>query len=271
MVWPVSPPGISPQRTVTCVRLEMKRRSGGRKTWWSLSVDHRWGTLHRVWRQGRLHLTDRKPLCGCVQSTTRYVSAGNMGLCVHRDHLGLLGTRKLGGREFLYLTPTRYTATTRMSDESHFNVSLIVWAKSQDSAHELQLLKRKESRNGSNRSPSAYQQSALPLGHTGSQGGELSGEFMDWNTDGRAIKTEIEQEGIKKEWASAVGLRVYVFDINHNIPTTWDIQQNKSIETKSCAAWQVPYKFKLCQFVWLLDQWTLFGKNLNVGASLDAV
>ena len=52
---------------------------------------------------------------------------------------------------------------------SHFNVSLIVWAKSQDSMHKPQFLKTKESRNGSNRGPSAYQPSALPLGHTGSQ------------------------------------------------------------------------------------------------------
>ena len=50
---------------------------------------------------------------------------------------------------------------------SHFNVSLIVWAKSQDSVHEPQLLKTKESRSGSNRGPSAYQPTALPLGHTG--------------------------------------------------------------------------------------------------------
>ena len=53
---------------------------------------------------------------------------------------------------------------------SHFNVSLIVWAKSRDSVHKLQIFeeKRKESRSGSNRGPSAYQPSALPLGHTGS-------------------------------------------------------------------------------------------------------
>ena len=52
---------------------------------------------------------------------------------------------------------------------SHFNVSLTVWAKSQDSVHKPQFLKRKESRSGSNRGPSAYQPSALPLGHTGSR------------------------------------------------------------------------------------------------------
>ena len=51
---------------------------------------------------------------------------------------------------------------------SHFNVSSIMLAKSQDSVLKPQFLKRKESRSGSNRGPSAYQPSALPLGHTGS-------------------------------------------------------------------------------------------------------
>ena len=52
---------------------------------------------------------------------------------------------------------------------SHFNVSFIVWAKSRDSVHKPQILRRKESRSGSNRGPSAYQPSSSPLGHTGSQ------------------------------------------------------------------------------------------------------
>ena len=39
---------------------------------------------------------------------------------------------------------------------SHFNVSFNVWAKSHDSVHKPQFLKRKESRIGLNRSPSAY-------------------------------------------------------------------------------------------------------------------
>ena len=51
----------------------------------------------------------------------------------------------------------------------HFNVSLIVWL-SHDSVHKPQILKRNESRSGSNRGPSAYQHSVLPLGHNGSQG-----------------------------------------------------------------------------------------------------
>ena len=52
---------------------------------------------------------------------------------------------------------------------SHFNASLIVWAKSQDSVHKPQFLKRTESRSGSNQGPFACQPSALPLGHTGSR------------------------------------------------------------------------------------------------------
>ena len=57
----------------------------------------------------------------------------------------------------------------------HFNLSLIVWAKLQDSVHKPQILKRNESRSGSNRGPSAHQPSALPLGHTGSH---LAGWLM---------------------------------------------------------------------------------------------
>ena len=60
---------------------------------------------------------------------------------------------------------------------SHFNVSLIVWSKSQDSVHRPQFLKRKESRSGSNRGPSAYQLRALPLGHSGSHR-DLTGLFV---------------------------------------------------------------------------------------------
>ena len=56
------------------------------------------------------------------------------------------------------------------SDESRFNVSLIVRDKVTDSVHRPQFLKRKESRSGLEPSPSAYQPNALPLGHTGSRG-----------------------------------------------------------------------------------------------------
>ena len=71
---------------------------------------------------------------------------------------------------FFNLTPTRYTVTPEWfcSCVSHFNVSLIVWARSQDSVHKPPFFfkERKESRSGSNRNPSAYQPSAL---HSGTQ------------------------------------------------------------------------------------------------------
>ena len=51
---------------------------------------------------------------------------------------------------------------------SHSNVSLIVWAKSQDRVHNPQFSKRKESRSGSNWGPSVYQPSVSPLAHNGS-------------------------------------------------------------------------------------------------------
>ena len=50
------------------------------------------------------------------------------------------------------------------SDESHFNVSLIVRDK----------VTTFEERGTSNRGPSAYQPNALPLGHTGSFGGRCN-------------------------------------------------------------------------------------------------
>ena len=54
------------------------------------------------------------------------------------------------------------------SEENHFNVSLIVTDKSQDSVHKPQLLKRMQSPSGIEPTGrSAYQPTALPLGHTG--------------------------------------------------------------------------------------------------------
>ena len=61
---------------------------------------------------------------------------------------------------------------------SHFSVSLIVWAKSQDGVRKPQFLKRRESRSGSNRGPSAYQPTALPLGHTGSHNAAPAGLLL---------------------------------------------------------------------------------------------
>ena len=75
---------------------------------------------------------------------------GNMGLEL-RPQKPLRLTRDGevgGGREFLYLTPTRYTVTARKtlqvgSRMSHCNVSLIVWAKSQDNVHKPQFFEEK--------------------------------------------------------------------------------------------------------------------------------
>ena len=67
------------------------------------------------------------------------------------------------------LSPPEWLYLKGGSCVRHFNLSLSVWAESQDSVRKPQFLKRKESRSGSNRGPSAYQPSALPLGHTGSR------------------------------------------------------------------------------------------------------
>ena len=62
----------------------------------------------------------------------------------------------------------------------HLNVSLTVWAKSQDSVHKPQFLKRKKSRIGSNRGPSAYQPRALALDHTGSHLDSVKQVAFQW-------------------------------------------------------------------------------------------
>ena len=77
---------------------------------------------------------------------------GNMGLYIHRNRLRLIRDGEIGRSEFRkkYLSPTRYTVTTRITLHEgrhfcvrHFNVSLTMWAKSQDCVHEPQILKRK--------------------------------------------------------------------------------------------------------------------------------
>ena len=64
---------------------------------------------------------------------------------------------------------------------SHFNVSLIVWEKSQDSVHKPQFLKRRERRAEADRTEVFLLTSLapLPLGHTGSLSeGENEGRII---------------------------------------------------------------------------------------------
>ena len=55
------------------------------------------------------------------------------------------------------------------SDESYFNVSLIVRDKVTRQCLQTTTLKREESRSGFDRSPSAYQPNVIPLGQTDSK------------------------------------------------------------------------------------------------------
>ena len=65
------------------------------------------------------------------------------------------------------------------SDESHFNVSLIVKDKATRHCPQTTIfLRETRAEADSNRGPSAYLPSALPLDHTGSQGaGKGGGEL----------------------------------------------------------------------------------------------
>ena len=63
-----------------------------------------------------------------------------------------------------------YTYRYTVTDESHFNVSLIVMNKVTGQCPQTTtFLKRKRAEAVSNRGPFAYQPNALPLGQTGSQ------------------------------------------------------------------------------------------------------
>ena len=87
------------------------------------------------------------------------------------------GEKGGGGRDYIY-TYHGYTVTTRMtlaaliktgSDESHFNVSLIVRDKvTRQCPQTITFLKRKERRAKSSRGHSAYQPYGLRLGQTDS-------------------------------------------------------------------------------------------------------
>ena len=98
-----------------------------------------------------------------------------IGLNIHSNLLWLTRDRgEVGGwvamscHLLLTLSPPEWLCIKVGSCARPFNVSLIVWAKSQGSVHKPQFLKTTESRSGSNRGRSAYQPSALLLGHTGS-------------------------------------------------------------------------------------------------------
>ena len=77
-------------------------------------------------------LIRHKPSCLCLES--------HIGLHVHRDHKGLLWTGKLGGRE----SANSYSLHCHHQNDcikvgsyvSHFSISLILWAMTQDSAQE---------------------------------------------------------------------------------------------------------------------------------------
>ena len=85
----------------------------------------------------------------------------------------------LGEREIIYLSlPCHHQNDSCIkmgSDESHFNVSLIVRDKvtNKTAFKDHNFCRERGAEANSNRSPSAYQPNALPLGQTGSQNGFL--------------------------------------------------------------------------------------------------
>ena len=76
-------------------------------------------------------------------------------------------------REIIYLSLQRNhqndTCMKMDSDESHFNVSLIVRAKVTRLSTDHNFRRERRAEVDSNRCPSVYQPNALPLGQTGSR------------------------------------------------------------------------------------------------------
>ena len=125
-------------------------------------------------------------LCGSISPNTVFIRCWRAHVCsLHQLSFGrplekhgalrpqkplrLIRDREVGGSGFFL----SHTYSLHSSPEwfciklgscvSHFDVSLIVWAKSQDSVHKPQFLKTEESWSGSNRGPSVYQPSTLLL------------------------------------------------------------------------------------------------------------
>ena len=86
----------------------------------------------------------------------------HLGLNILSNFLWLI--RDWGKWGDRYLCPANYSSHCHHQNDyievgrcvRHFNVSLIVWANSQDGVHKPQFLKRKESQSGFNQGPSAY-------------------------------------------------------------------------------------------------------------------
>ena len=84
---------------------------------------------------------------------SQQLHTGNFGLYVHRNRSGLLGTGRLGGVNN-YISNTYSLHCHHQNDSASrwavvwaiLMFSLIVWAKSQDSVHKRQFLKRRERR-----------------------------------------------------------------------------------------------------------------------------
>ena len=93
--------------------------------------------------------------------------------------LRLIRDGEVGGSEILYLTPTRYSVSTTMilvgSCVIHFNVSLIVWAKSHDNVHKPHFL-REENRGQKRIEPRSF---CLPAKRLTARPHRLTNSFPD--------------------------------------------------------------------------------------------
>ena len=119
------------------------------------------------------------------------------------------------------LSPPEWLHSKAGSCVRHFNVSLIVWTKSQDSVYKPPILKRKESWSGSNRGPFAYQLSALPLGHTGSHSpNDMFITVINW-AKWRSVP------GLTWLWPSAPLATFTTLSCYQSCPCSWKLRTQK--------------------------------------------
>ena len=122
-----------------------------------------------------------------------------------------------------------------------------MWTKSRDSVHKRQFLKRKESRSGSNRGPSTYQPSALPLGHTSSKTDLRLNTTVFITAEGaRILRTfYFPSEGV---WASGDKIDIFLSDflsISVLFFPGGSVVTSGSLRIKNKISWQL-FAFSLC-------------------------
>ena len=153
----------------------------------------------KAWRKGTWGITSTETIKAYYYIRDREV--GGLGIFISNTYL------------LTQLSPPQWHCIKMGSCLSHFDVSLTVWEESQDRVNKPQFLKRKESRSGWNRGSSAYQPSAVPRGHTGSQ-------------ERRATTSDCTEKTVKVCYKGKSQCQIlalfYLLRLQHIFPEGWE-------------------------------------------------